>query len=475
MEKSKDLANKKTSIFLIEEHASANPSAIHAYLLKHGFTVHAIAVSDVALTQVEANPPDLFVFNVKLPDVRIEDLVHRIKSSNLIATIPVIMCAATIRDIESFMHGVEDWPMDVILKPIHSEELMSRIRSLLRFRKQQQEQKQAEKLFLCIEQLSNQLSRVLDLDAFFTTLLNFVHQQFKASYAYIYKCENKQKAVIVSSYVEKTSQLEEENDSVSLIESSVIARSVKLDRLYFQVGTEKEPVSHPFLNDVLLNVATPIRSAGKIIGVLELAFNNTIKLGLETQTALKTFADLAGMASHQAELYQNIDSISMSDPLTGLLNRKYIMERLSSEWRRCHRYGRQLAILSIDIDGFTQINDKYGYHVGDSVLRNVTEFIKQHIRREDHFGRLGNDELLLILPETVLQGAVLLGERLCIMSASHQIAISEGNFISVTLSIGAASWPEDTAMDSEHFYKVAQEALINSKIAGGNRISASNM
>ncbi len=166
----------------------------------------------------------------------------------------------------------------------------------------------------------------------------------------------------------------------------------------------------------------------------------------------------------EAEYYDQLYQFSIKDGLTGLLNKKTLMENLEKEVKRAIRYDRQLSLLMIDIDHFKNVNDTYGHIVGDKVIVAISETLKKYFRKADTVGRFGGEEFTVILPETTLQSAILSAERL-------RLAVSQIKFNTkekITISIGIAEL--DSTMKNEmDLLKKADQLLYKAKQNGRNR------
>lgn len=158
------------------------------------------------------------------------------------------------------------------------------------------------------------------------------------------------------------------------------------------------------------------------------------------------------------------------DPLTKSLTRRHFFNIAESEFLRFRRYHRQLSILVLDADHFKNINDTYGHYAGDLVLRNVSLVTLEQKRAQDTFGRLGGEEFALLLPETNLQQAKVVAER--IQKAWEQTpCIVDGKLIYSTVSIGVA----EASLEDQSFEDVLRRAdrmMYKAKEAGRNRIAA---
>lgn len=161
--------------------------------------------------------------------------------------------------------------------------------------------------------------------------------------------------------------------------------------------------------------------------------------------------------------------MSMSDALTGLLNRYGLQRSLQHEQAEARRYGRALSCLMIDIDHFKQVNDTYGHTAGDAALMQVARVLTDAGRASDVVCRYGGEEFLVLAPETNLDGALALGEKIRLAAASRLYGDGERVF-PLTLSIGAAQLlPAESAHD---MIARADVALYQAKESGRDRVSA---
>jgi len=163
--------------------------------------------------------------------------------------------------------------------------------------------------------------------------------------------------------------------------------------------------------------------------------------------------------------------MAITDDLTGLRNRRYIIERLEEEFQRSKRTGDYLSLIMLDIDHFKNINDAHGHLFGDVVLRVVASRIKSILRRHDIVGRVGGEEFLVICPESSLVDTVIVAER--IRKIIHEELIGDGiKEVRVTLSAGVTETHENDA-SSEKFFSRADMALYKAKEEGRNRVVTS--
>jgi diguanylate cyclase (GGDEF)-like protein len=184
-------------------------------------------------------------------------------------------------------------------------------------------------------------------------------------------------------------------------------------------------------------------------------------------------AQLAGTFNTMADKLEQsqalLRELSTHDSLTGLLNYRELHRQLADEAERSLRYGRPFALFMLDVDHFKGINDTYGHLAGDRALRALAALIRGEVRPTDLVARYGGEEFVLVLPETAGPGAMTLAERLRARVASYALAVAADHTISVTVSIGVASYP-DGANSVQKLLSAADQALYAAKSAGRNRV-----
>lgn len=190
------------------------------------------------------------------------------------------------------------------------------------------------------------------------------------------------------------------------------------------------------------------------------------------------FAFLVSLLAHQTvqELQRValLEHQSVTDPLTGLYNRRYLDQRISAEYSSSRRYHHSLSVLMLDIDSFKKINDSYGHQTGDLALQFVSGLLLDGIREPDIAARYGGEEFIVIAPNTRLNAAGELAERIRKRIESHELKlVGEGKkrqILRVTASIGVAKLTPDI-VSGEQLIQCADNALYQAKQSGRNRVS----
>jgi diguanylate cyclase (GGDEF)-like protein len=168
------------------------------------------------------------------------------------------------------------------------------------------------------------------------------------------------------------------------------------------------------------------------------------------------------------DLIERLRTLSQTDQLTGLANRRVMMHRLHEEHARYKRSGHRYSVIMLDLDFFKKVNDTHGHGVGDQVLCGVAEILRSGLRNTDTVARMGGEEFMLLAPLTDEPGAMVQAQRLCIAVRDARLVTDAGT-LSVTLSLGVASvLPADTTVDA--VVSRADAALYKAKHGGRDRV-----
>jgi diguanylate cyclase (GGDEF)-like protein len=221
-------------------------------------------------------------------------------------------------------------------------------------------------------------------------------------------------------------------------------------------------------------LATPLRRIGEApenVGVM------TVARGGEafTPAQREVFLYLAGQVSSSIEniaLHELVSEQAVTDELTGLSNSRHFRELMKKEAARAERFGHDLSLIIVDIDNFKEINDTYGHLQGDKMLRMVGRVLQLESRGVDEPARYGGEEFAVALPETGIEGALDLAERVRARIESEQVPRPGGSgTVSITASVGAAS-VHGAPDGPEALIAAADAALYEAKRAGKNRVAS---
>lgn len=218
-------------------------------------------------------------------------------------------------------------------------------------------------------------------------------------------------------------------------------------------------------------IGAPVMFEGRVAGLLSLDkvepnFYRPVHLA-----RLAAFTAQAALALQNAQLFEQVQTMAMTDPLTGSYNRRYFFELAERDFEYARRYSRPLALIMMDVDHFKLVNDTFGHLAGDLALRQVAEVCQARLRKTDLFARYGGEEFIVLLPETTKEAASSLAETLRDQVAEIEMETRRGS-LRVTVSIGVSELTDgkDEEMTVEQLIEEADRALYRAKGGGRNQV-----
>jgi two-component system cell cycle response regulator len=192
---------------------------------------------------------------------------------------------------------------------------------------------------------------------------------------------------------------------------------------------------------------------------------------IEAVVRVRAALRLADLRQKLREGNERLTELAATDDLTGLLARRFLESHLRGLVAAAARHRRPLSVVMLDVDHFKEINDMHGHSVGDFVLRTVVGRMQSRLREEDLLGRWGGDELILVLPDVDLDGALVVAEGLREAIAETEVKV-DGDPIPVTISAGAAAWSGETGPE---LVERADAALYEAKAAGRDHVHGAGL
>lgn len=221
------------------------------------------------------------------------------------------------------------------------------------------------------------------------------------------------------------------------------------------------------VKDDLPMVLLPLIIGDREIGNLWLWGSNLEKSDL---TAHSVFASQVAIALENARLYSEVQTMAMTDDLTGLYNRRRLFQIALEEIKRSQQLNKPLSLIIVDLDEFKRVNDTYGHVVGDEVVVEIANRCRQHARNSDLIGRYGGDEFIFLLPDTAIEAAIHVAERTRNLIQNIPIVTSAGD-IYITASMGVATVTEEST-DLVSLLIRADKSLYSAKQTGRNKVTA---
>jgi diguanylate cyclase (GGDEF)-like protein len=245
----------------------------------------------------------------------------------------------------------------------------------------------------------------------------------------------------------------------------VEAEAIRSQRPVIVPDTRQEPrwVVFPEMAWIRSYLVVPIFLHDRVLGLLRLDSDTPGEFLAEDAKRLQPLVNAAAIALENAQLFEEVQHLAITDGLTDTYNRRHFFELAEQEMNRARRYGHAVSAIMLDVDHFKQVNDTYGHAIGDQVLRTVAERCRESIRDIDILGRYGGEEFAIILPATDLSGAHSVAERLRRSIADVPIP-TERDDVTITISLGVASNAQDVAA----LVNRADAAMYAAKQAGRN-------
>ncbi len=246
----------------------------------------------------------------------------------------------------------------------------------------------------------------------------------------------------------------------ALSKKPLIVEDVAADPRLTRMGAKEEGIQS--------FAAVPIVAKDRILGVVGVGSYRSRKFPEREVKLLGTIANQIGMAVDNAQLYEQALELAFTDGLTGLYNRRYLMEQIEREFTRAERSNGSLSLMMIDLDGLKAINDRFGHHEGDGILKGLGGIIKVNTRASDVAARWGGDEFMLLTPDISSKGARKIGERIRSQVERYRPKI-DGEEVRISISVGIASCPAH-ASDVTQLLQRVDEAMYSAKRGGKNQL-----
>jgi diguanylate cyclase (GGDEF)-like protein len=227
----------------------------------------------------------------------------------------------------------------------------------------------------------------------------------------------------------------------------------------------------PMFKETRSKMCIPLISFGQTLGVLALDSARTGSFQIADSQPLESVADISATAIQNAYYVERVRQLAYIDGLTGIFNRRFFEMRIAEEMERARRYEGGMAVIMMDIDHFKRLNDEFGHLLGDEVLRQVSSVFSQHLRKVDIVCRYGGEEFAILLPQTSVEQALNVAEKLRKEIAAWQFP---GVPRAVTISAGASAYPAH-GDGRDDLVKAADAALYAAKQAGRNCVKAAEL
>jgi two-component system, cell cycle response regulator len=444
---------------LVVDDVEANVKLLEAKLSSEYFEVLLAYNGRSALQIADSELPDVILLDVMMPRMDGFEVCRRLKANPRTADVPVVMVTA-LSDVANRLRGLEVGADDFLTKPVNDIALFARVRSLARLKRMMEEWRLREGICgrfagcgdpVPAEDTSPARVILIEEDRFAAARM----VEILRPSAHLVMCQN---------CAEAQSQLDGDTE---LIIASLSTPSGDPLRLVTQCRASEMFRQLPIL---LIAEESDLHRLAK---GLDLGANDYLIRPVDRNELLARTGTQIRRKRLQDRLQENYRrslSLALTDELTGLYNRRYLLAHLDELIERVNHDHISAAILLFDIDHFKQVNDTYGHAAGDDVLRELAARAMNSVRSVDLVARLGGEEFVVVMPETDIIIATAVAERLRLAVARESFSIGAGGIKRVvTVSIGVTAAAEGGDC-REELLKRADDALYDAKTAGRNRV-----
>ncbi len=450
-----------TARILVVDDILANVRLLEAKLTAEYFDVVTAMNGLDALEAIQRTKPDIVLLDVMMPGIDGIEVCKRIKADAATQHIPVVMVTA-LDQPEDRVRGLEAGADDFLTKPVNDISLFCRIKSLVR-----------------LKMLTDEL-RVRSVSGHNAGLLSSDDYREGDTGGHILLVDPKDSSAerIVASFepghrITRVNAIHEATEAATETDEPYELVVVNFDREHYDglrlcsllkstEGTRQTPI---------LVIVDPDDQAS-LLRALDMGVNDYLMRPIDKQ-------ELKARVSTQIRRYRYTERLrnsvkasiemSITDPLTGLYNRRYLETHLNHLIEHYINRGKALSVVSVDVDFFKAINDTHGHDVGDKVLKELATRLRANTRSVDLCCRVGGEEFIMVLPNTATDLSSRIAERLRRAIASKSFDCGLSQLVPVTASVGVANLqgPDDTL---EKLLKRADQALYTAKNEGRNRV-----
>jgi two-component system cell cycle response regulator len=447
-----------------------------------GYDVVSLPNGDDLLERIEVESPDLMLLDIMMPKIDGLQLLEGLKADDRWTDLPILMLSSMPPE-EATVKSLNLGATDYIAKPFRVRELLARIDARLKEARELKRVRDEARSRAEMVDILYEVTDSLKPDEIYHILTRRVARALQLSKCSMVSAQPGSDTGVVVAAAENPML---RNLEISLAnypelqaalegQRMVLVEDVHTDPLYDEVRKtwERDGVGVPTRSSIVL----PFSLRGEAAGVF---FLRTTVDDAPLTAADASFAEAVISAALNAiERAYDLEAaksdrerfqfLANTDPLTGCVNRRAMLDRLERELARGRRYRHKLSILMIDFDWFKKINDTRGHLVGDTVLRKLGDILRQEARSADIVARYGGEEFTVILPDTDLDGGTIFAERL--RERVEKFDFSEvGDPLFTTISIGVATFSEDEEISAEAMIERADSALYRAKQAGRNMV-----
>jgi two-component system cell cycle response regulator len=451
-----------TAKVLVVDDILANVRLLEAKLMAEYFEVSTAMNGLDALECVQRIKPDIVLLDVMMPGMDGIEVCRRIKTNSATLHIPVIMVTA-LDQPEDRVRGLEAGADDFLTKPVNDLALFCRVKSLVR-----------------LKMLTDEL-RARSPNGETIRLINRMDEDAAGRPGKILVIDNRATAS------ERTKSALVPHHEVTIVDDPLTAVMHAAETRYeliiinldmdnvdgLRLCSQLKSLERTRQTPILIVVAPDDHQ--RLLRALDMGVNDYLIRPIDKQELLARANTQIRRCRYTDQLRSHVQAtmeLAVTDPLTGLYNRRYMESQTAALVEHAINRGKSLSVLALDVDHFKSVNDEHGHAVGDRVLQEFASRLKQSIRNIDMICRIGGEEFLIVLPNTNAEVATKIADRMrkSISGKPFNVGARTGP-LTVTVSIGVAA-VEGASDSMAAILKRADEALYSAKRGGRNRVNS---
>jgi two-component system, cell cycle response regulator len=450
-----------TARVLVVDDILANVRLLEAKLTAEYFDVVTAMNGLDALEAVQRAKPDIILLDVMMPGIDGIEVCKRIKADPNTQHIPVVMVTA-LDQPEDRVRGLEAGADDFLTKPVNDIALFCRIKSLVRLKMLTDELRIRSESGGGMENTNALIAPQGDSGG----RILLVDPRFSSGDRIAKHLEVRHRVTRATDIATATACASEVNSNFELIIICFDKEQFDGLRLCSQFKTMETTRQTP-----ILAIVDPDENQ-TLLRALDMGVNDYLMRPVDRQELMARVSTQIRRWRYTERLRQSVKAtieMAITDPLTGLFNRRYMETHLGNMIEHYVNRGKQLSVIAVDVDFFKAINDTHGHSAGDKVLQELAQRLRDNTRSVDFVCRTGGEEFIVVLPNTSLDVAATIAERLRKAVAAKSFSIGIRQMLPVTVSAGMSilTGPEDSL---EKLLERADQALYQAKREGRNRV-----
>lgn len=424
------------------------------------------------LAMARTERPDLILLDLALPDMPGPRVLRELRADPATRAIPVVVLTSS-RETEERLTALSAGADEVMSKPVLDQVLLARVRNLLRTRGEQGFVASAWGM------PAHSVLGLSEAQAGFETLGTVALVSARPETALRWKAALKPVLRDTLAVMTPDQAMKVQPSEAGAVPDVFVIES-DLDGSGGGLRLMSELASRPATRHAAACIVTPAQEGEATATAFDLGADDVVARGVgarELALRLRILIRRKRQADRLRATVEDGLKLAVIDPLTGIYNRRYAIPRMAGIAAQATAEGSDFAVMVVDLDRFKSVNDRFGHAAGDRVLAEVARRLSENLRISDLLARIGGEEFLVALPQTALEDAERVADRLCQVIAEHPVTLPSGRALRVTASIGVAmgqragDGPENGPEDVAALIDRADRALLRSKSAGRNQVT----